>query len=62
MHGGENQPRVGHLALDVTWPVIPVDTQRLDRARGAVLGGQELHDPRQVIWLTRRFTNEVYVV
>lgn len=62
MHGGKDQTRVGDLALDVTWAIIPVHPQCLDRAGGRIFGGQKFHDPCQIVRFPRRFTDQVDVV
>jgi hypothetical protein len=61
VHRSKYQSRIGRVALDVTWSIIPIDPERLDRAGWRVLIWEELHDSRQIVWLAWWFTNKIDV-
>lgn len=62
MHGGKDESCIGNLALNVSWTVIPIYAQSVDRVVLIVIGVKELHDSCQVVRFARWLAYEIHMV
>lgn len=62
VHRREKHTRVGYFSLNVLWPVIPVDSDRIDWLRWVVVGVEKLHNPGKIVGFAGRLANEVNMV
>ena len=62
MHCRVHQASVVVVALHISWPIEPVDSQRLDALRWIVVGMYEFHDPTKIVRLAGRLAHKVQLV
>lgn len=62
VHRGEQDPGIGHLALYIFRPIVPIDAHGIDGPLGVVARVEKLHDAGKVVWLARWFAYQIDVV
>lgn len=62
VHGGENNPCIVDFALDISGPIVPINSERIDWQAMVILRMKKFHDSGQIIRLTGRLANEIHMV
>ena len=62
VHCRVHQASVVVIALHISWPIKPVDSQRLYALRWIVVGMYEFHDPTKIVRLAGRLAHKVQLV
>lgn len=63
MHGAIDEAGIAVKSLHISGTVIPVNAKSVHRrVRVVGLDVQELHDPAEVVRVTRRLTDKIHVI
>lgn len=62
VHASKQHARIGELTIDILWAIIPVHPNGVYRFFRIIACMQKFHNPREVVWLSRWFADEINMV
>jgi hypothetical protein len=62
MHGCKHLTSIINFAANIFGPIVPIKSQGIDGLRGIVVHVKKFHNSTEIIRLSRRLANQIYMI